>query len=68
MQRNYVSSSNLASVGWENGVLEVEFHDGGVYQYSNVPEHVYKGLMNAHSKGGYFHDYIRDVYLYMEVA
>jgi hypothetical protein len=68
MLRNRVNSSNIASVGWENGTLEVEFHDGGVYQYSGVPEAVYRAFLNAHSKGSYFHDNIRDRYPYREVA
>lgn len=56
MQRTRVSSSNLCSVGYDNAtnVLEVEFLNGGVYQYLNVPEHVYTGLMSASSHGSYF--------------
>lgn len=62
MNRTPVRSSNIASVGYENGTLEIVFVDGGVYQYSNVLEHVYKGLMSAASKGSYFHDHIKDRY------
>ena len=47
MNRTPVRSSNIASVGYENGTLEIAFVDGGVYQYFNVPEHVYQGLMSA---------------------
>lgn len=54
MLRNEVISSNLQSVGYENGVLEIEFHSGGVYQYYGVPEAVYIGLINASSHGSYF--------------
>jgi hypothetical protein len=54
MNRTPVSSSNLESVGYENGTLEIRFHSGGTYQYSNVPEHVYQGLMGATSKGSCF--------------
>jgi hypothetical protein len=68
MQRTPVRSRNIASIGWENGTLEVAFHDGGVYQYSGVPESVYRAFLNAHSKGSYFHDHIKDRYLYREVA
>lgn len=61
MHRISVSSSNLASVGYdpENMILEIEFHNGGIYQYFNVPESVYKGLMNADSHGKYFDAYIK---------
>jgi hypothetical protein len=47
--------------------LEVEFHSGGVYQYSGVPESIYQGIMRAASKGSYFHDHIKGRYPYMQV-
>jgi len=55
MNRTPVSSSNLASVGYdpENMILEIEFHNGGIYQYFNVPESVYRSLMSADSHGKY---------------
>lgn len=62
MNKTPVRSSNIASVGYENGTLEIAFVDGGVYQYFNVLEHVYQGLMSAVSKGRYFHDHIKDAY------
>ena len=68
MNRTPVTSSNIASVGYENGTLEIAFVDGGVYQYSNVPEQIYLGLMSAASKGGYFHDHIKDRYLTSKVG
>lgn len=41
MQRKYVTSSNVRSVGWENNTLEVEFNNGAVYQYHNVSQSEY---------------------------
>jgi hypothetical protein len=62
MERIPVESSNLASVGYdpESAVLEVEFKSGGIYEYSGVPQSVYDGLINAESKGKYFHQYIKN--------
>jgi len=56
MERTSVVSSNLKSVGYdeENEILEIEFLQGGVYQYLNVPQSVYDGLMKASSHGQYF--------------
>ena len=56
MERQPVSSSNLASVGYEeaSATLEVEFVDGGIYQYFGVPSEVHAGLMAAGSHGTYF--------------
>jgi hypothetical protein len=61
MNRTPVSSSNLASVGYdpENMILEIEFQHGGVYQYLNVPESKYEGLMKADSHGKYFDAHIK---------
>jgi hypothetical protein len=56
MDRIPVSSSNLASVGYDPATqtLEVEFLNGGIYNYSGVPSSVYSGLMSATSHGTYF--------------
>lgn len=56
MERQPVTSSNLASVGYEpaSATLEVEFRHGGLYQYQGVPEDIYNGLMSAGSPGSYF--------------
>ncbi len=61
MKRVPVQSSSLASVGYDPATctLEVEFHSGGVYQYFRVPRQVYESLINAASKGSYFHHNIK---------
>lgn len=61
MERTPVSSSNLASVGYDENIntLEIKFHSGRIYQYYNVPVNIYNGLMNASSKGTYFDRYIK---------
>lgn len=67
MERIAVRSSNVRSVGYADGVLEVEFHSGGVYQYHRVPEQVYVGLINAPSKGTYLDRRVKGVYGYSRV-
>ena len=66
MKRTSVSSSNLASVGYDEGneILEIEFNHGGIYQYFEVPKEEYEALMGASSLGSYFYNNIRDVYDY----
>jgi len=61
MERQHVSSSNLKSVGYdsETNTLEREFLSGGLYQYFNVPESIYNGLMAASSHGSYFDQYVK---------
>lgn len=65
MHMQYVSSSNLVAVGYDSSssTLRIQFHNG-TYDYYNVPSHIYHGLMNAGSKGGYHAAYIKDVYRY----
>lgn len=62
MKRIAVKSDDLKSVGYDlnSSVLEVEFHDKRVYQYSRVPLTEYQNLMSAFSKGSYFARYIKN--------
>lgn len=71
MERIPVSSSNLASVGYDPccAVLEVEFNHGGVYQYSGVPEEIFQGLMSAGSHGTFFSQFVKKAgYSYAKVG
>lgn len=67
MQRTPVQSSTIHSVGYEGNVLEIQFHSGGVYQYFQVPERIHSGLINAPSKGTFFHQNIRGAFRYARV-
>ena len=69
MNRDFVTSSNLRSVGYDTAesILEIEFHSGLVYQYFNVLQHKYESLMRASSKGSYFAAYIKDIYRYRQI-
>ncbi len=69
MNRVQVSSSNIASIGYDHDsqVLEVEFLSGGVYQYYSVPEYVFDELMSASSHGRYLAKNIKGTYSYSQV-
>jgi KTSC domain len=72
MNRRPVTSSNVASVGWEQddredddtttGTLEVEFRSGHVYQYAGVPLAEYEALIGASSVGKYLNARIIGAY------
>ena len=64
MIRQSLASSDLASVGYdkETKILEIEFNSGGVYQYFEVPEYIYEGLLYASSHGKYFNQNIKENY------
>ena len=59
LNRTPVVSSNIRSIGYESGTLEVEFKDGSVYQYDNVPPSVHSGLMSAPSHGEYMDRHVK---------
>lgn len=69
MDRTPVVSSNLASVAYDEDTqtLEVEFVNGGTYDYFDVPERVVQELMSASSHGEYFVRNVRGVYRYARV-
>ena len=62
IKRTQISSANIASIGYDKDstILEVEFHNGGIYQYFDVPEKVYLELIQAPSHGAYFMHEVKD--------
>ena len=64
MERTFVSSSNIRSIGYDSDsmTLEVEFNSGAVYQYQGVQQSEYDAFMNAGSKGTYFNANIKNRY------
>ncbi len=69
MNRQAVTSSNIASIGYDadSQTLEIEFLNGGVYQYFDVPQYVHEELMNASSLGQYLAQNIKGNYRYSKV-
>lgn len=65
MEREAVSSGNIASIGYDepSETLEIEFlKDGRVYQYLNVPSFMFERLMQANSVGIFFNAEIKNAY------
>jgi KTSC domain-containing protein len=62
--RERVQSSGLAAVGYSKRrhILEIEFTNGTVYRYVDVPPSVYRDLMSAESKTGYYALHIKRNY------
>jgi hypothetical protein len=62
VERKRLSASNIRSAGYDarTRVLEIEFSNGGIHQYTGVSEEVYRRLMNAPSPGSYFRDEIEE--------
>ena len=64
MDRKNVGSSSIRSVGFDerNRVLEVEFNDGRVNQYSGVSAEIHRRLMSAPSIVSYFRDNVEEAF------
>jgi len=61
MDRIPVASSSVVSVGYDERSfeLEIEFHNGRVYRYRDVPIAAYRLLMRAPSIGEYVNTVIK---------
>lgn len=70
MERYFVASSNIASIGYDKATetLEVEFLNGSIYQYYNVPQNMYEQLIQEGSKGRFLNTYIKNAYPYSRVG
>lgn len=69
MEITSVNSSNVEAVGYDadSSTLQVEFKNGGTYQYFDVPERVFEALRDADSVGRYLAANIKGVYRYSKV-
>jgi DnaJ-class molecular chaperone len=64
-----VKSSNIKSVGYDkdNNLLQIEFRNGYIYEYFNIPKGIFIGLLDAESKGRFGNRYIFYSYYYERV-
>jgi len=62
-------SSNIARFGYDetNQVLFVEFTNGNVYQYFDVPNTVFEQMKTAPSKGSFLAQGVKGTYRYARV-
>ena len=62
--RQRVDSTAIAKVGYSKRrhILEIEFANGAVYRYLDVPSSVYRELISAQSKARYYDFNIRKKY------
>jgi hypothetical protein len=67
--REPVSSSNLASVGYDGvmKVISIEFKGGEVYCYLDCERELFDNLMKAESQGKFFYTHIRNVKEFVHV-
>jgi hypothetical protein len=67
VRRRLVNSSSVRSVGWSDGTLELEYVNGSIYQYDDVPQTTFAALLAAPSIGAYVNTHIKPYYDYREI-
>ena len=69
MEMISVDSSNVRSVGYDDAsnTLQVEFLNGSLYQYFDVPIQIFEGLLTAGSVGSYLHQNVKGIFRYSRV-
>jgi hypothetical protein len=69
MERTKVESSNIASIGYDQAstTLEIEFQNGSVYQYFEVPLEIFQNFIQAGSKALFFSEKIKGYFSYVKI-
>jgi hypothetical protein len=64
IRRERVNSSAVAAIGYSKRLhaLEIEFVNGAIYRYADVPADVYRELCAAESKARFYDENIRGRY------
>lgn len=61
MERIKVKSRLITAVAYDIQAarLEIEFHNGKIEPYTDIPEQIYRNLLSADSPGSYYRHHIR---------
>ena len=64
MERTKVNSSNIAEVGYdaESKTMQVQFKNGGVFNYEGVEPKKYVEMLSSESIGKFLHTNIKGQY------
>jgi KTSC domain len=70
MERSPLTSSSVASAGYDDAtlVLEIEFTSGRIYQFEDVPRGVFDWLLRTPNKGSYVARMINNKFRYRDVT
>ena len=69
MRMTPVDSSAITSAGYDAGrrLLRLEYRNGRIYDYLNVPPEIYEDVLNADSPGEFVNLEVKPNYDYSEV-
>ncbi|MBD2429716.1 MULTISPECIES: KTSC domain-containing protein [Fischerella] len=64
-----MNSSMANAIGYDSNtnILQIEFHNGAVYQYSDIDQDTWQDLHQADSIGKFFNENVRGKYQYERV-
>ncbi|PMB18870.1 KTSC domain-containing protein [Fischerella thermalis] len=64
-----MNSSMANAIGYDSdrNILQIEFHNGAVYQYSDIDEDTWQDLHQADSIGKFFNENVRGKYQYERI-
>jgi KTSC domain len=64
MEMQSVTSRAISAVGYDgtNHRMKILFNNGKIYDFCNVPRHIYEEILSASSKGTYYNKNIRGRY------
>ncbi len=70
MKRHFIDSTAFLAVGYDESTqtLEIEFHDGDIYHYYDVPPVVHRDMLKAPSSGQYFAYFVKPTYSCHKIA
>lgn len=63
-----INNSNISDFEYKSQVLKVEFFDGNVYEYFDVPKAIYVKLVNADSRGRFARRHIFNEFVYRSTS
>lgn len=67
MEFIYVNSTNIKAIAISGKNLVIKFNNNSIYEYKNAAREFTK-IINADSKGKYFHQYIKNQYSYIKIG
>ena len=69
MVNQMVLSTEIEWIGYERKtrMLQVEFIEGGIYQYQNVSENIYEDFLTADSHTRFFETFVKGRYPYRRI-
>lgn len=65
-----VESSNISAIGYEasDNTLFVEYSNGHLYEYMDVPQSLYETFLTADSKGKFMNENIKNRFDYKSIV